>query len=478
MECQTRPSSFRIRFWTIVCLHLGVALLLKHGLGIDIEADPDRPWDYFWQTIPSALLKSGFFESIWNLHSQPPLLNVYGGIALILFGKYQLQAIQYFYILLGSLSSGMIYALVQRTIRNNALAFIIGFLLALHPSLFLFEAYVLYTIPSTFFIIATVYFVSRSRESSPEKNLSLAVLMLNLLVLTRSTYHVLILPAAIAYAGFLSGKSWKRVVLVSLLISTLSLTWVGKNWVKFGFFGSSSWMGFNLWNIARQFQEQGFDPWVKNGVIHEMVARVPPFMSPVFYRPYGFAKESTIAVLSSEDLHNINVPDVSRVYGKDALKFIVHSPAHYIKNVFRAYDLFCRPSWEYGHLRLNAQKLKLPLKSHSLKGQSLTELLKDLGPGWVYFALIPFSLLMFCLDWILRYGWNLARWKIGLRQEAVLFCAAFFIVYTTVVSCAAELGENARFKFPIEHLLWFFSISLVQRFLASVKARESRSPAP
>jgi hypothetical protein len=466
-----RGASIRIQFWLIVCIHLGAALILKHCLGIDIEIDPSRPWNYFWQTISSDLLKSRFFESIWNLHSQPPFHNICGGIALLAFGKYQLQALQYFYILLGSLSSGMIYALLQRCIRNDTLAFIIGLLLAFNPSLFLFEAYILYTIPSTFFIIATLYYVSRYSKLLHEKELYFAIIMLNLLLITRSAYHIFILPAAIAYMGLLCRKRWKRIVLVSLLISTISLTWYGKNLVKFGFFGSSSWTGYNFWNMVRQFQGEGFDQLVENGVIHEMVAKVPPFSSPSTYRKYGFTKKSAIAVLSSEDLHNVNVPDISRVYGKDAIKFVIHYPVHYIQNVFRAYYLFCRPSWEYGHLHLNAQKLKLPLKSHLIRVRSLTYLIKDLGLGSIYFVMIPFSLLMFCIYCILKYRWKLARWKTGMRNDATLFWAAFFIVYTTVVCCAAELGENARFKFMIEHVLWFFFISVLYKLIIIVRSR-------
>jgi len=69
----------RIGFVLVFFVHISLALLYKEIVGVNIEADPERnTWDWFWQTLPIESLRFNLWESIWNLHSQPPLYNLYG----------------------------------------------------------------------------------------------------------------------------------------------------------------------------------------------------------------------------------------------------------------------------------------------------------------------------------------------------------------------------------------------------------------
>ncbi|MEM7030607.1 MAG: hypothetical protein AAF629_13650, partial [Chloroflexota bacterium] len=59
-------------------LHLIVALAFKDILGITIQENKAIDWNYFWQTLPLELLQTDAMRSIWHLHAQPPLFNLYG----------------------------------------------------------------------------------------------------------------------------------------------------------------------------------------------------------------------------------------------------------------------------------------------------------------------------------------------------------------------------------------------------------------
>jgi len=452
-------------FFLVAGLHLTVALIYKDVVGLNIEVAPEgRTWGWFWQTLPRSLLENELGESIWYLHSQPPLYNLYGAFFFDFFPADPVQAIHYANILLGSLLSGMIFSILREITRAPYFALVVALLIALNPALFLYEAYLLYTLLAAFLVVLSVFFLARYSRTRKLIYIFLTILGINLLVLTRSVYHLFVLVPVILLGVVLARTEWKKVLVVGALISMLAGGWYAKNYLVFGFFGASSWDGMGLWKIASAtYTEEELNRLAEDGVIGDMVVDVDVFSTPSAYRPYGFNGSSSVEALSMDDFNNINVPKISDAYQRNAMQLIRHNPPRYLEAIFYSYLKFSRPSSRFKHLPLNAQKMALHevLVSQILQGELLARRFPiDFG---ALLFLLPASLLLYFLPLLRHYRLSPSRWIEYVRKDSVILFAAFLIVYTTAVACVAEAGENDRFKFLVEQLLWAFIAAVAYR---------------
>lgn len=449
-------------------LHLLVALILKWQFGLDIEVHPDwvGSWNVFWQHIPLDLLQTHFWQSILYLHSQPPLHNMYGALLLKLFGASQLQAMQYINIVLGGLMSAMFYPLVLYVTGRRGLAIAASALHALNPALFLFEAYPLYSMPSAFLVLLSVSFIERFVRTGRTVHLIWFFFTLNVLILYRSLFHPVLLALFLALTVVVAGAGKRRLIACALAISLLSLSWYGKNWVQFGFFGCSSWFGQNLWRVASfSYTRSELQELAREGVIDKMVTEVRWFEHPAKYRPYGFNETSPIAILSSETLHNINVVAISRVYGQNARKLIAHDPFRYLVTVLINYSNYCAPTSSFEHVVDNHPKV-LPFSftwDYAVYGKVTTGLLAVIFRrdyiGSIFVFLIPACLAVFFMRIARSIKTGAAPGIV--RRELLMVVASVFVAYVTLGGSLLESGENMRFKFLVEPVLLIFFLGVL-----------------
>ncbi|MFH1927524.1 MAG: hypothetical protein ABIK79_05045 [Chloroflexota bacterium] len=478
------PWSNHACFWIVFLVHVSIALIYKEIIGLNIEADPARnTWDWYWQTLPIEALRFNLLESIWNLHSQPPLYNLYGAFFARIFYPNHLQAMHYSNIILGSLLSGMMYGIVLQFTQNRRLSFLTALALALNPALFLYEAYPLYTLLAAFLLVLTLFCLALFSLGKRCRYLYAFVLGLNLLIMTRSLDHVVILLVGIPIACVLAGWNWRKVLVGSIIISSLSVGWYGKNYVKFGFFGGSSWSGLGLWKaVVLNYPEAEIEALVEEGVVEPAVADLYPFSLPSRFAEYGFNQTSEIDVLSRDDFNNINIIAISKMYQRSAFRLIAHDPVHYLQNVYGAYRTYSCPSSTYQYLSYNAAKIHLheAISSLIIHGHWLTTRLNSwLGRDpfcSLLFFYLPASLLIYAVAAVRRCGKSLREWVQYVRTDGVMMFSAFMIAYTTFVSCALEYGESVRFKFLIESILWAFIVGVAYRCVRQVwQGRASRS---
>lgn len=445
----------------VASAHLLMSIFYVAVIGISITADPEHcTWDWFWQSVPVALLRTDLMRSIWFLHSQPPLYNLLGGVLAKVFSTHQLQALHAGNILLGSVLSGMLYLIIVQLIPSRKIALGFAFVLAMNPSLYLYEAYTLYDLLSAFLVVLSVFCLSWHRAAKSTAALYCFLASFNVLILTRSVYQAVLLPIALILAVVLAEPDKrKRVLVIGSAICMLSLGWCGKNYAMFGFFGTSSWSGLGLWRIAsRGYSASELEGLSDRGLLDRMVVERKPFMKPSAYRRYGFDKSSNIAVLSRDDLNNINVPDISREYGKNAVRLILNRPGRYVRSVYLAYLIFCRPSSRFGHvqIRFNANKIRFHEGFYSdvLQGRSLMSRGKTYYGSFLFF-LLPCALALYGLQLLLRIR---AHRSLGslIQDDAVMLWCSVLIIYTTLTSCLTVYTEQERYKFLIEQIVWIF----------------------
>lgn len=464
-------------FWMISILHVLIALAYKHGAGVSITAHRlpgDRPeyWDAFWQTLPLESLRGNLSESIWNLHSQPPMHNLYGGLLAKGFYPNHLEWMHCINIALGACIPAMVGVIVWRIARNKTGGILAALLYALHPSLFLYEAYPLYTLPAAFLITAAVFCLAMFCPNRKVGWLYAFVVLANLLILTRSAYHVVILLAIVPAAALMASRKRVRTLAICLLISGVSIGWYAKNQVKFGFFGASSWAGQGLWRITgKDYSQERKDDLLARGVIEPAAAKVHTFTPPSMYRQYGFDKASDVDVLSRDDFNNINIIDISRSYQRSAIAVLREDPKTWLRNVGRAYRAFCVPSSQYLQVSDNAAKMPEHewVASGVFQGQWLCERVAERTGVDVFrsllFFILPLMVLGYLLSAIRRCGVSPKRWGVMISRDPAAAMAMIFIAYSTAICCMAELGENMRFKFLIESLLWSAGLGLAARVM-------------
>ena len=411
-------------------------------------------WDWFMQTLPLEALRRDLGGSLWFLHAQPPLLNLVGGSLIQLFYPHHLEALHAFNVLLGALISGLFYLLAAHFVTRRWIAIVWALILAFNPALYLYEAYVLYEVLTAFLVMATLAALLWHWQTQKPAALYTFLLALNLLILTRSVYHIVLLAPALLLFWWLARGQARRVVFVGALICLLSAGWYAKNLVLFDTFSASSWSGIGLWKAASRGDKLPELPaLVEAGVLDAAVVAEGAFAPPSHFVQYGFDQSSEIAVLANDDFNNVNVPAISALYGRNALRLIARLPAEYAHTVYLSYLQFSQPAARFKHLAPNAEEIPW----HEMLYADLLQGAAVMGRyGTLQFFLLPIALILYIVQFLRRLA--AARWNFPrvICDDVVLFWCALIIVYTTLVSLTMEYGENDRFKFLVEYPIWLF----------------------
>jgi len=452
-------------------LHVAVAAWYWLGRGVTIVHDygPD-PWSWFWQNIPTDLLRDHPIQSLWFLHAQPPLWNALGAVMLALFDGAQLPALQALHILLGAATAALCYVLAARITGSRGWGIAAGSLVALHPALLLYEAYALYTTLVAFLVVLAAWLLLEAAErSSPWRAVGF-VAVLVALVLTRSLFHVVVLLVMVPLAVLAGGRPNRKQAWTLALLVLLPLGWYGKNLAQYGFFGGSSWYGMGLWRTAlfRQDQEP-LQAFFHEGLL-DPVVELAPYSPPSEYRRLGYTATSPIPLLNRDDFHNINVPAISAAYQRSAVALIRRTPARYLENVLVGYGNFSAPSTDFTHLSPNRNRIRVHAQVYRwLVGRPLMQAVE--GPTGFYFGSLYFFLIPLTLGiWVvLAVGGVRSRAELFRRLRADAACAyiTLMVAYTALAGCAMELGENVRFKFLVEPAFLVLFLVVVRRFVLS-----------
>lgn len=480
------PNALRSVVAPLALLHGAVALIARFVLGVRMQNHAGRDWDFFWQTLPLEALRHDLVASLWNLHAQPPGLSLLGALLARLPGDAFLAELQGVYVLLGCATTGMLGGLVLYATGSRRAAWIAGGLFALSPALLLYEAYVLYTLPTTFLATASVACLALHRERGGFGWLLGFVGAVELLVLTRSVYPPLLLVPAVAFAALLATPPRARRVALCIALCLPAFAWTAKNGARFGVWSGSSWAGCNLWKVAATGHSRAeLARLARRGVLPPLVASVPVFSPPSAYRAYGFDRVAGAASLDRDDLHNVNIPAICATYGRGAIALIAREPLLYLRNVALGYGRFGIPSSRHAHLAPNAERLQPweSLVADGVLGQGLTRRLVPLlgfDPfGSLLFFAIPVLWLLPATRAVRHCGPRPHAWLVAVRADPVLPWVLWLVAWTVAVGSAFDLGENERFKFAVSPLLWWLAVREVHARLGSLRpASRGVDPGP
>jgi hypothetical protein len=458
-----------------------VSRVLAHGngVGIDLEAH------YQWQLLEPALLESRFGESLWNLHSQPPLFNALHGLVLKLFASPGERVLAWTGL---QLSFGLVilvclYGTLRRLEVGPWTSAVLTTLFCCSPAALAYENFLSYTYLDTALLSVAAFalacFVKHGRK--------LAIwgffLALSLLCLTRSTYHGgwLLLVAIVLLLWWQKREgTFHRHMACAAVVSVLIVGGLYlKNYQLFGFVGPSSWVGMNLATMTHTNLDQAARQELERSGRASSLTLTDPFQ-PLASYPEAFRSQIATGVpvldlaLRFDGSPNFNHRDfirLSRQYGRDAAAVAIAYPTHYLRSVLRNVASFVfRSSSDYRLIDDNMDQMRRWEAIHSvfvygqlgaitkvfasndsppengvLKHLSLQRVILQKGSETcLLLAALVIGLPVYCLRKIRR--------PTGDHEPLVFIFIGLTLAYVVAATLLANFGEAQRMRFEIEPL--------------------------
>lgn len=460
-----------------VVLSFIVSRLLYMRAGLQFDLTPPR---YFYQFIDPELLRNRLFESLWYLHGQPPLFNLFTGLLYQWFSP-QSRVYQLLFWVLGLAFSLVLYWLGLRLGLRRWVSALLAVWFMVSPATVLYENLYFYTYPVAFILVLSALALSKFLETKNSWWGPGFFSLLACLCLTWALFHLVWMLAVVVLVGMYF-HHWRRLVLVSLLPVMLVTGWYARNFLLFGDFGASSWAGMNLSHITflspltpdsirEDLVEQGTlstypveEAFRSVDYYEEFMPVPPPRGIPVLDEPL----KSTEAVNFN---HSFYIYLSDRML-RDALDFIQARPDLYLSSVRQGFSIYFHSSSDY-----------LLLKDKP------TPQLETWWDRVFYGQLMPYG-----EDPTTRWendpryvGW----WLVVMHAAAILYGVrilftpeqydpaflaliafmTFTIVYFTVMANFMDLGENNRFRFALDPLALLLFGRLVQNLVIGWKSR-------
>jgi hypothetical protein len=178
------------RKWTLLALAGFVVsrIVLYYVLGVRFDAEP---LGFYLQYADPALLRDDLIRTVWFLHSQPPLFNLFLGICLKLAPHAYTELFHCIFLLLGAMQTLLVMATMLKLRVQPWLAFICTMLLLVAPATMIYENWLFYTLPVSVLLSATVFLLVHYLETRRTLWAVGLFSVLALTVLTRGTYTLL-----------------------------------------------------------------------------------------------------------------------------------------------------------------------------------------------------------------------------------------------------------------------------------------------
>jgi 4-amino-4-deoxy-L-arabinose transferase-like glycosyltransferase len=250
-----------------VTVLFAAARLLYGYLGLRFDAST---FPQFMQFIDQELLANRLLESLWYYHANPPLLNLFTGLGIKLFGPNATAVFAVCFHALGLVLAWCVYLLTARLSGSRLAAGITSALLVFSPSFVLYENWFMYSFPTAVLLTVAAALLYRYVRSGATRWAVAFFAVLATLLLLRSLYH---LAWLVAVALLLVATQWHRrkQVLIAAAVPILVVgLWYGKNLYLFGTFSSSTWFGLGLSNITTQMiTREELRPLVERGELSQ-----------------------------------------------------------------------------------------------------------------------------------------------------------------------------------------------------------------
>jgi hypothetical protein len=420
----------------------------------------------YWQYLDTETLRHHLLQGLWYDHSQPPLFNLLLGLVLKLAGSHAPLVFSSSLHLISLVNCLLLFTLLKRTVPNRYIPVIVTLVYLLSPALMILESELFYTTFISMLLLIGSFFLVRLDSDSRKPpvaapaphasrqwgNVIGVCLPLLMLCLTRSMYHLLWLILVGAVLLYRLRKSAVFPKLLAGLSFCLLLTagWYGKNYVVFGQFAASSWIGMNFARVVF------YDHYSSDS---SRIEAIEPFSDLRYYRSFihgddekkfaGLDDRDLIQKEKNDSFRNLNQVEyleISRQYMAASKAYVKARPFTYLGNVLKATIIFFAPATRYPYAEPEAAKIRYYDLFYSF---NLSQLAKGLQQRRIALTLsaIPKMLVYMAVFWILL--------KDAIRRNEMTLLNLFIfgtIGFVFLISSLIEHYENMRFRYEIEPL--------------------------
>jgi hypothetical protein len=444
------------------------------GLALDDSSIP-----YFWQYLDPEQLRTNLWESVYYQHTQPPLYNLFLGAML------KTERPEFFLRLAGlvfgvALHFGL-YALMARLGVRAWLAALLASLFAFNPASILMELWVFYSYPTTAMLVVAVWLFHRGIARDRAWSLFGAFALLAAVVCTRSVFHLAWMGVAVAIGVWASRRRLRTCGIALVPLALASSVYV-KNYVEFGTFTSSTWLGFSLSRLTTtQLDRASARELMERGELSELGVTLPwlplrQYPADVRDVPAGTA-DTAVLIESTKSTGNPNFNHaayiaISSTFLRDARTVLRVRPDVWWRSTKRAWLIYFLPIHDYSFFHAQRQRARAPWRTI------------ERGYEWAFGSYAfaawdgvgpppPFEERQ-AWGWAIAMGISIAiAIAIAVRRgrtatSATLALAVFSILFVAVVGNSVELGENHRFRFLTEPFAWALVALALELSIATV----------
>jgi hypothetical protein len=436
---------------TVILALFALSRLALYAAGVKFDAS-GLTW--YWQYIEPSLLTDRLFESLWNLHSQPPGFNLALGLALKLSPVHFAALIHGGYIVLGGVATVCLYLLARQLGLSNRVAAAVSILFAVAPATMLYENWLFYEYPAMCLLLLASVLLHRFAATGSRGSGTAFFLVAAVLIYLRSIFQLVwLIPILLALVRV---RGARTVAICAAAPMVLILLLYSKNLVMFGVPTTSSWLGMNLSRATVvRLPPETRNELAAAGVLHG-VARAGRFAPLEKYAPYLPAPVRTnVPVLDvpvkASGVSNFNHTSyltVSRELFADSLWVIRHRPLVYLRSIAVSLQTAFLPATDYFAFDTgNRDKIawyegaanRWALLAGRWTGGVSVTTLAAYGLAALYAMLV---------------GWQVLRGPMAFdaRRLTLLFLA-FTAAYVMTVSVTTERGENQRMRFLVDPLV-------------------------
>lgn len=452
-----------------------VSRVLYDRAGIDFQGDT---YLGYWQFIDPELLYNDLWRSVFHLHSQPPLMNLFTGIVLQVFPANHEEVFHILYFMIGIMLGISIYLLGIFLRFPRWLSAIISAWFMVSPGTILYEHWLMYAYPLT--AALTLAGVCLYRFVRTKKNYwgLLFFSLLGGIALTWSLFHLVWLFGAAALSFIFLGER-KNVILVALLSVLLVTGWYAKNLLLVGDFTASSWAGMNVAKIATfRTSEKERKQMVKSGELSKF-ALVLPFRNPqVYLKLLPETPRTGIPVLDqpqtslhSRNHHHLVYVKASHYYLRDAIRFIRANPNAYLRSIGQATYIYFHSASDFDLVTGNrARILAFDLWWNRIfygqweSDETSIERNSDMSMKHVGWWIVT-GFLVATVGGVIFFWEN--RERLVEPENMLILFMVYNIFFVTLVGNSMDIGENNRFRFTVDPfiliLLVFFLRNIISR---------------
>jgi hypothetical protein len=450
----------------IVTIAFLLSRALYYAAGVRFDAST---LDATYQFIDPRLLRENLLESVFYLHSQPPLFNLFLGCVLKLFPGNETPVFWIVWMLLGYVLAITLFLLMRRLGVSYRINLLLTVLFVIGPQCVLFENWLFYTCPVATMVSLAALWLHKYVSDGTLRTGFVFFLLLSLIALTRSLFHIawLLMIAGMVFWYF--RKNRQRTLIAALLPFLLVLSLYVKNGLLFGSYSASTWLGMNVARMATfRLSEEVRQDLVRKGELSSLalIERFRPLQE--YKDVIGDSTKTGIEVLDQEvkstgatNFNNRAYIELSRGYMRDALHVVTHDPAVYLDAYTRSYFTYLVPSSNYLFVEGNRRHIRGFERIYNLLllAQPLpydTERSERGSAGYFVTTLLTMSLvLLVAVPFLTIYGWRVARRSLKQGPEIAPFAITLLYIsvnlaYVTIVGNAFEMAENNRFRFTID----------------------------